>query len=171
MFANTFASERFMDELAHKAGVNPLKLRIDHCDDTPQLVRRKKLLEIIGDKSGWHLPKSEGVGRGLAVCDDRKTVSAAVVEVKIVDGAIKIVKVIQAIDPSKIINPDGIKQQVEGATMMAISASLYEQGTVENGQFVQTNFHNYQVVRLSDTPEIEVILHEGSEVPLSLIHI
>ena len=87
------------------------------------------------------------------------------VEVKIVDGAIKIVKVIQAIDPGKIINPDGIKQQVEGATMMAISASLYEQGTVENGQFVQTNFHNYQVVRLSDTPEIEVILHEGSEVP------
>lgn len=165
MFANTFAIESFMDELAHKAGISPLKLRIDHCDDTPQLVRRKKLLEIIGEKSGWHLPKSDGIGRGLAVCDDRKTVSAAVVEVKIVDGAIKIVKVIQAIDPGKIINPDGIRQQVEGATMMAISATLYEQGTVENGQFVQTNFHNYQVVRLGDTPEIEVVLHEGSEIP------
>lgn len=165
MFANTFAIESFMDELAYKASVNPLTFRINHCDGTPQLTRRKKLLEILGEKSGWNLPKPSDIGRGLAVSDDRKTISAAVVEVKIVDGAIKIVRIIQAIDPGKIIHPDGIRQQVEGATMMAISASLYEQGTVENGQFVQTNFHNYQVVSLSDAPEIEVILHEGSDMP------
>ncbi|HLO45984.1 MAG TPA: molybdopterin cofactor-binding domain-containing protein [Leadbetterella sp.] len=165
MFANTFAIESFIDELAHKAGVNPLKFRIDHCDDTPQLARRKKLLEILSEKSGWNLSKPTDIGRGLAVCDDRKTISAAVVEMKIIDGAIKILRVIHAIDPGKIINPDGIRQQVEGATMMAISASLYERGTIENGQFEQTNFHNYKVVRLSDTPEIEVILHEGSEIP------
>ncbi len=165
MFANTFAIESFMDELAHNVGINPLKFRIDHCDDSPQLTRRKKILEILGEKSGWNLPKSTDIGLGLAVSDDRKTISAAVVEVKIIDGAITITKVIQAIDPGKIINPDGIRQQVEGATMMAIGASLYEQGTIENGQFVQTNFHNYQVVRLSDTPEIEVILHEGSDMP------
>lgn len=165
MFANTFAIESFMDELAHKAGVNPLKFRIDHCSNTPQLNRRKKLLELIAEKSGWHTPKAEGIGRGLAVCDDHKTISAAVVDVKIIDGLIKVIKVTQAIDPGKIINPDGVRQQVEGATMMAISASLYEQGTIENGQFVETNFHNYLVARLSDTPEMEVILHEGSEKP------
>lgn len=165
MFANTFAIESFMDELAYKANENPLKFRIDHCDDTVQLARRKKILEIIAEKSGWHLSKPTDIGRGLAICDDRKTISAAVVEVKIIDGLIKVTKVIQAIDPGKIINPDGIRQQVEGATMMAISASLYEQGTIENGQFEQTNFHNYQVVRLSDAPEIEVILHEGADMP------
>lgn len=165
MFANTFAIESFMDELAYKANENPLKFRIDHCDDTVQLARRKKILEIIAEKSGWHLSKPADIGRGMAICDDRKTISAAVVEVKIIDGLIKVTKVIQAIDPGKIINPDGIRQQVEGATMMAISASLYEQGTIENGQFEQTNFHNYQVVRLSDAPEIEVILHEGADMP------
>jgi len=165
MFANTFAVESFIDELANKASINPLKFRIEHCDDTPQLTRRKKLLEKLSEKSGWDLPKPTDIGCGLAVCDDRKTISAAVVELKIIEGAIKILRVIHAIDPGKIINPDGIRQQVEGATMMAISASLYEQGTIENGQFVQTNFHNYQVVRLSDTPEIEVILHEGSDIP------
>lgn len=165
MFANTFAIESFMDELAYKAGINPLKFRMDHCGNTTQFNRRKKLLELIAEKSAWHAPKADSVGRGLAVCDDHKTISAAVVEVKIMDGLIKVVKVTQAIDPGKIINPDGVRQQVEGATMMAISASLYEQGTIENGQFVETNFHQYQLARLSDTPEIEVILHEGSEKP------
>jgi isoquinoline 1-oxidoreductase beta subunit len=154
-----------MDELAHKAGINPLKFRMDHCGNTTQLNRRKKLLELIAEKSGWYTHKAEDTGRGLAVCDDHKTISAAVVEIKIIDGVIKVVKVTQAIDPGKIINPDGVRQQVEGATMMAISASLYEQGTIENGQFVETNFHQYPVARLSDTPEIEVILHESSEKP------
>ncbi|MDR7131843.1 isoquinoline 1-oxidoreductase beta subunit [Algoriphagus sp. 4150] len=165
MFANTFAIESFMDELAHKSGVNPLKFRLDHCGDTKQLNRRKKLLELIGEKSGWYRPIAEDVGRGVAVCDDHKTIAAAVVELKIEEGKIVITKVYQAIDPGVIINPAGIRQQVEGATMMAISASLHEQGTIENGRFVETNFHNYKVATLKDTPEIEVIMYEGSDKP------
>lgn len=165
MFANTFAIESFMDMLAYKAGVDPLQFRIGHCGDTVQLLRRKKLLELMGEKSGWHDTKPADVGRGLAVCDDHKTIAAAVVDIKIENDKIKVIKVMQAIDPGKIINPEGIRQQVEGATMMAISASLYEQGTIQNGQFVETNFHAYQVAKLIDAPEIEVLLHEGSEKP------
>ncbi len=168
MFANTFAIESFMDELAHKAGVNPLTFRINHCDEGPQMTRRKKLLESLAVKSGWFLPKSDEIGRGVAVCDDRKTISAAVVEVRMVDGAIKVTKVTQAIDPGKIINPEGVKQQVEGASLMAISASLFEKGTIEKGQFVQTNFHTYQVLRMNDAPAIEVLLQEGDEQPLGV---
>ena len=165
MFANTFAIESFMDELADKAGIDPLKFRMEYCGESAQLKRRRKLLEILGQKSGWYQEKSADVGFGMAVCDDHKTIAAAVVELKIEQGKIRLSKVYQAIDAGKIINPEGIRQQVEGATMMAISASLYEQGLIEGGQFVQTNFHNYQVATLKDTPEIEVILHEGSDKP------
>jgi len=165
MFANTFAMESFMDMLAHRAGVDPLEFRINHCGDTGQLLRRKKILELIGEKSGWHDTQPAGIGRGLAVCDDHKTLCGAVATVKIENGQIRVIKVLQAIDPGKIINPEGIKQQVEGATMMAISASLYEQGTIEGGQFADTNFHSYKVATLKDTPDIEVLLHEGSEKP------
>ncbi|WP_435357890.1 molybdopterin cofactor-binding domain-containing protein [Emticicia sp. SJ17W-69] len=165
MFANTFAIESFMDILAHQAGINPLKFRLNHCENNEKLKRRKKILELIGQKSGWSNAKPIDVGRGMAICEDHKTISAAVVEIKIEDGLIKVKNVVQFIDPGKIINPDGIRQQVEGATMMAISASLYEKGTIEDSQFVETNFHLYKVVTLKDTPKIEVILHEGSDKP------
>lgn len=165
MFANTFAIESFMDELAHRAGKDPLQFRLEHCGDTVQLKRRKNLLELIGERSEWHKPMEIGIGRGLAVCDDHKTIAAAVVDLRIEEGQIKILKVFQAIDPGKIINPNGVLQQVEGATMMGISASLFEECTIENGQFVQTNFHNYQVAKLIDTPEIDILMYEGSEKP------
>ncbi len=165
MFANTFAIESFMDILAHQAGINPLKFRLNHCENTEKLKRRRKILELIGQKSGWNNTKPKEVGRGMAICDDHKTISAAVVEIKIEDGLIKVKNVMQFIDPGKIINPEGIRQQVEGATMMAIGASLYEKGTIEDSQFVETNFHLYKVVTLQDTPKIDVILHEGSDKP------
>jgi isoquinoline 1-oxidoreductase subunit beta len=165
MFANTFAIESFMDELAHRAGKDPLQFRLEHCGDTVQLKRRKNLLELIGERSEWHKPMEIGIGRGLAVCDDHKTIAAAVVDLRIEEGQIKILKVFQAIDPGKIINPNGVLQQVEGATMMGISASLFEECTIENGQFVQTNFHNYQVAKLIYTPEIDILMYEGSEKP------
>jgi isoquinoline 1-oxidoreductase subunit beta len=166
MYANTFAVECFMDELA--ADKDPLQFRIDHCDDSDLLTRRKAVLTKLAEKSGWHTPKPEGIGRGVAVGEDRKSISAAVVEVKIEGEFIRVVKVTQIIDAGKIVNPDGVRQQVEGATMMAMSAALYEDVHIEDSQIVETNFHNYRVARLSDTPQIEVILHEGSPKPLGV---
>ncbi|UFH57794.1 xanthine dehydrogenase family protein molybdopterin-binding subunit [Spirosoma sp. KNUC1025] len=165
MFANTFAIESFMDELASKAGANPLEFRLDHCGNTALLQRRKNLLLKLGEKAGWNKPKAEATGRGLAVCEDHGTISAAIVELQLIDKKIKVLRVVQAIDAGTIVNPTGVKQQVEGATMMAISASLYEEATIENSQFTQTSFHTYQVATLTDTPEIEVIIQESSEPP------
>ena len=105
---------------------------------------------------------------GIAVGEDRKSIAAAVAEVTIEGGFIKVVKVTQIIDAGKIVNPDGVRQQVEGATMMALSAALYEDVHIEDNQIVETNFHNYRVARLSDAPQIEVILHEGSPKPLGV---
>jgi isoquinoline 1-oxidoreductase subunit beta len=165
MFANTFAVESFMDEMAHKAGKDPLQFRLDHCDDTILLKRRKAILTILAEKAGWSSPKAEGIGRGIAVGEDRKSIAAAIVEVKLVEGQIKVVKVTQILDAGKIINPAGVRQQIEGATMMAMSAALFEEVHIENSQIVETNFHNYRVAKLMDTPQIEVLMHEGSEKP------
>jgi isoquinoline 1-oxidoreductase subunit beta len=163
MFANTFAVECFMDELA--GDKDPLQFRLDHCDDSDLLKRRKAVLTQLAEKAGWNTPKIEGIGRGIAVGEDRKSISAAVVEVKIEGGFIRVVKVTQIIDAGKIVNPDGVRQQVEGSTMMAMSAALYEDVHIEDSKVVETNFHNYRVARLSDTPQIEVILHEGNPKP------
>ena len=165
MYANTYAVESFMDEMAHKAGKDPLQFRIDHCDDSDLLKRRKAVLTLLGEKTGWGSAKTEGIGRGIAVGEDRKSISAAIAEVKIVEGQIKVVKVTQIIDAGKIINPSGVRQQVEGATMMAMSAALYEDVHIEDSQIVETNFHNYRVAMLMDTPQIEVILQDSGEKP------
>jgi isoquinoline 1-oxidoreductase subunit beta len=166
MYANTFAIECFMDELA--GDKDPLKFRLDHCDDTDLLKRRKAALTELAEKAGWNTPKAVGIGRGVAVGEDRKSISAAIAEVKIEGGFIRVVKVTQIIDAGKIINPDGVRQQVEGATMMALSAALYEDVHIEDSQVVETNFHNYRVARLTDAPQIEVILREGHPKPLGV---
>ena len=168
MYANTFAVESFMDEMANKAGVDPLKFRLDHCDNSDLLKRRKAVLTILAEKAGWNSPKTEGIGRGIAVGEDRKSISAAIAEVKIEEGIIKVVKVTQIIDAGKIINPDGVRQQVEGATIMAMSASLYEDVHIEDSQVLETNFHNYRVATLLNTPQIEVIMHQSGEKPLGV---
>jgi isoquinoline 1-oxidoreductase subunit beta len=168
MFANTFAVECFMDEMAAKANKDPLQFRLDHCDDDVLLQRRKAVLTKLADKAGWNSPKAEGIGRGIAVGEDRKSISAAIVEVTIEDGNIKVTKVTQIIDAGRIINPNGVRQQVEGATMMAMSAALYEDVHIEDSQIVETNFHNYRVATLTNTPEIEVILQESTEKPMGV---
>jgi isoquinoline 1-oxidoreductase subunit beta len=168
MFANTFVVESFMDEMANKGGVDPLKFRLDHCDDSDLLKRRKAVLTILGEKAGWNSPKVAGVGRGIAVGEDRKSISAAIAEVKIVEGQIKVVKITQIIDAGKIVNPSGVRQQVEGATMQAMSAALFEDIQIEDSQVVQTNFHNYTVAKLMDTPQIEVLMHQGTDKPLGV---
>jgi isoquinoline 1-oxidoreductase subunit beta len=166
MYANTFAIECFMDEMA--GDKDPLQFRLEHCDDSELLTRRKAVLTELAEKSGWKTPKMADIGRGVAVGEDRKSISAAVAEVKIEGGFIKVVKVTQIIDAGKLVNPSGVRQQVEGATMMALSAALYEDVHIEDTQIVETNFHNYRVARLSDTPEINVILCAGTTKPFGV---
>jgi isoquinoline 1-oxidoreductase beta subunit len=166
MYSNTFAIESFVDEMAHKAKKDPLAFRLEHLDEKDELLKRRKdILKIVAEKAGWNTPKPEGVGRGIASGEDRKGICAAVVEVKVVEGKIQVTKVIQIIDAGKIVNPEGVRQQVEGATMMAMSAAMYEDVSILDGQFEQTNFHNYRVARLADAPQIEVIIHEGTDKP------
>lgn len=166
MFPNTFAVESFMNELAHKTGKDPLKMRLDLLSGNEQINQRyKKVLETLAEKSGWNQPKAAGIGRGIAIGNDRKSIAAAVIEVAVTDNKIQVKKVTQVIDAGLAINPEGIRQQVEGATMMGITAALYEGLEVKDGQITTTNFHLYPVAMLSDTPDIEVIIVEGHDEP------
>lgn len=167
MFANTFVNESFFDEVAHQMKVDPLKLRLRHLTSKGSLVQRmRKALEAVQEKSGWDKPKPKNVGRGVACGEDRKSIAVAAVEVQEVDGKIRVTKVTEAIDPGVIVNPEGVRMQVEGCIMMGISASLYEGIYVKDGQFTVSNYHQYPMATLVDTPPaIEVILLENDEKP------
>ena len=92
-------------------------------------------------------------------------VVAAVAEVKIQNGNIMVSKMTNVIDPGMIVNPEGVRTQVEGCVMMGISAALFEDIKVQDGKFTASNFHQYPMARLADTPEVEVIMLEGDYRP------
>ncbi|AEI47241.1 xanthine dehydrogenase family protein molybdopterin-binding subunit [Runella slithyformis] len=166
MLPNTFAIESFMNELAHKTGKDPIRMRMELLSGTEPINRRyQKVLETLAEKSGWNQPKAAGIGRGMAIGNDRKSIAAAVIEVMVVDNKIQVKKVTQVLDAGLAINPEGIRQQVEGATMMGITAALYEGLTVKDGQIAATNFHEYPMATLADTPEIETFIVEGHDEP------
>ena len=166
MFPNTFAIESFMNELAHRTGKDPIQMRIELLSGNEKINQRyKKVLETLAQKSNWNQTKAAGIGRGVAIGNDRKTLAAAVVEVAIIENKIVVKKVTQVIDAGFVVNPEGVRMQVEGATMMGITAALYEELKIKDGQIMATNFHEYPMAMLSDTPEIEVIIIEGGEEP------
>jgi isoquinoline 1-oxidoreductase beta subunit len=166
MFPNAFAIESFINELAHQTKKDPIAFRIGLLQDEDKIsVRSKKVLETLMEKSGWNTPKAEGIGRGIAIGNDRKTIAAAAIEVVIVEGKIVVKKVTQVMDVGVSLNPEGIKQQIEGATMMGIGAALYEEVTVKDGQIEQSYFSQYPMVTLADTPEITCIILEGDDIP------
>lgn len=166
LFPNTFAIESFMNELAHETGKDAIALRLELLAGSEKIHQRyKNVLETLREKSGWSAPKMPGTGRGMALAYDRKTIAAAAVEVTVVDNKIQVKKVTHVTDAGKIINPDGIRMQVEGCIMMGISAALYEELRIKDGQITSTNFHEYPMASLKDTPEMEIIILEGDDQP------
>ncbi len=167
MFPNTFAIESFTNELARSVGKDPIDFRIEMLTDEADKIaqRSKKVLETLIEKSNWKTPKVEGIGRGIAIGNDRKAIAAAAIEVAIIEGKIKIKSVTHVLDVGISINPAGIRAQVEGAIMMGISAALYEEITVKDGQIEQGYFSQYPVASLADVPDIQSFILEGDDVP------
>ena len=151
--------------MAHKAGKDPIDYRLSHLSGTELINKRyKNVLETLADKSSWRTPKTSGIGRGVAISNDRKTIAAAVIEVIIKDNKIQVKKVTHVVDAGKCINPEGVRQQVEGCIMMGITAALYEKIEVKDGQMATSNFNDYPMAMLSDTPgDISITILEGTE--------
>ena len=164
MFPNTFAIESFLDELARKSGQDAMQFRLRHLTGkAPLTVRTRKALEAAAP--AWNAPKPEGTGRGIALGEDRGTTAVAVVDVRETEGKIRVVKVTQVIDPGVAVNPEGIRQQVEGSVMMGMSAAMYEGLFVEDGKISASNYHLYPIAMMRDTPEIEVVILENADSP------
>lgn len=155
-----FAHECFIDEMAAKAGKDPMAFRLDMLTADSDT---KRLLTKLKEASGWDKPLPKGKGRGVAQYEFFAGLAGHVVEVSHqANGAIKIEKVYAVIDLGTVVNPDNVKAQMEGAVVMALTAAIKDGIIFQNGKSVQTNFNNNRMLRINEMPPVEVhILAEG----------
>lgn len=166
LLANTFAIESFMDELAIKAGKNPVEFRLDQIQDDKAGNRLKEVIKAAAEKAGYRDEPQNGRAMGIAASTDANTPCAHVAEVSIVDGEIKVHKVTCAIDPGLAVNPDQVRAQCEGNIIMGMSAAMYERMTVKDNQLMPTIYGPYQMALMKDAPkEIDVIILENDDKP------
>jgi isoquinoline 1-oxidoreductase beta subunit len=158
---HAFANESFMDELAHKAGKDPLTFRLESLKDN---MRARRVLETVALNSNWgkSLPKGRGIGIAQHSCFGSYIAQVAEVSVG-VDGTVKVHRVDCAVDVGPAVNPDQVKAQVEGAITMGVSTTLKEEIEFENGGVASANFEDYEILRISETPEINVNIVESNE--------
>lgn len=157
----TFFTESFIDEIAHRSGVNPYQFRMDKLQNHP---RHRKVLEVAAEAAGYGQNLPEGHALGLAVQESFGSICAQVAEVSIgEDGQPVVHKVTAAIDCGWAVNPDTVEAQVESGIIFGLTAALYGEITIENGRVAQNNFPDYEMVRMADSPEIDVHIIESGE--------
>lgn len=157
-----FSTETFFDELAHQAGKDPVELRRNLLKNHP---RHLGVLNLAAEKAGWGSPLPEGKGRGVAVHESFRSYVAQVVEVSVENGQISVDKVVCAVDCGVAVNPDIIKAQMQGGIGFGLSPALLSEITLKDGGTVQSNFHDYLVLREQQMPEIEVYIVPSAEAP------
>jgi isoquinoline 1-oxidoreductase beta subunit len=166
LLANTFAIESFMDELAIKAGKDPVQFRLDHIQDDDRGYRLKEVIKATRDKANWKDEVVDGRAMGFACSTDANTPAAQVAEVSILDNKIKVHKVTCAMDPGLAVKPDQIRAQTEGCIIMGISASMFEQMDVKDSQLEPIIYGPYAMATMKDAPkEIDVVLLQNAELP------
>ncbi|MFV8335623.1 molybdopterin cofactor-binding domain-containing protein [Flavobacterium sp. RSP29] len=158
-----FAHECFIDELAHKVKKDPLEFRLQMLNKDSDT---KRVLLKLKEVSGWDKPLPKGKGRGVAQWEFFAGLCAHVVEISVTkDNTIKIDKVYAVIDLGEVVNPDNVKNQIEGSIVMALTAAIKTGITIENGKIKQSNFNDNPMIRIHETPEIEVhILADGGKI-------
>jgi isoquinoline 1-oxidoreductase beta subunit len=160
---NVFVTESFIDELAAAAKQDPVAYRRSLLDKSP---RAKAVLELAAERAGWGQPLPERAGRGVSLQFAFATYMAQVAEVEVSkDGAVRVRRVVCAVDCGTVVNPDTVRAQLEGAIIFGITAALYGEITLKNGRVEQTNFDNYQMLRINEAPIIEVYIVQSSEPP------
>jgi isoquinoline 1-oxidoreductase beta subunit len=166
LLANTFAMESFVDEMALKANRNAVDFRLQQIGDDAIGVRLKNVIKAAAEKATYSEDIIDGKAMGFAASIDAGTPCAQVVEISIVANEIKVHKVTVALDPGLAVNPDQIRAQCEGCVIMGMSAVLYEQMYVEEGELKPTIYGPYQMSLMKNAPkEIDVVLLQGKDTP------
>jgi len=178
-----FVMESFIDELAASAGQDPLAFRLKLLGDSrkiPQFgedrtdypaldtARLKGVLQLVADKAAWGTPLPSGEGRGIAAFFSFFTYVAAVAEVSVRPGNLRVKRVVCAVDCGRAVNPNGVRAQVESAAIYALTATLKDAITVERGRIVQANFNDYDMIRMKEAPPIEVHIVQSTEQPTGI---
>jgi len=177
-----FVVESFVDELAAAAGEDPLKFRVKLIGESrniPQFGggpsappldtgRLKGVLQLAAEKAGWSKPLPDSEGRGIAGFFSFDTYTATVAEVSVRQGKLKIKRLVCAVDCGRVVNPNGVRAQVESAAIYALTATLKDAITIERGRIVQSNFNDYRMMRMNEAPPIEVHLVASEEKPTGI---
>lgn len=155
-----FVMETLIDQLAEQAKQDPLPYRQSLLKSHP---RHLAALNLAAEKAGWGSALPSGVARGIAVHESFGSVVAQVAEVTLRDGQVHVQRVVCAIDCGLAVNPDGVKAQMESAIAFGLGAALYSEVSFKDGKVVQSNFHDYQVARITDMPKVEVFIVQSQE--------
>jgi isoquinoline 1-oxidoreductase beta subunit len=160
---STFVVESFIDELAAHAKADPLEYRLALLERNS---RARAVLELAASEAGWGRKLPRHRGRGIALCTGFGSFIAQVVEVAVgTHGTIAVTRVVCVVDCGFVVNPDTVRAQMQGGIIFGLSAALYGQITLKGGRVQQSNFHDYRVLRMNESPAIEVHLIESVEAP------
>jgi isoquinoline 1-oxidoreductase beta subunit len=151
---NVIITESVIDELAHRAGADPVAYRRAMMKGSP---RDRAVLDLVAEKAGWNDPLPKGHGRGVALCPAFGSHVAMVAEVSVEpSGMYRVERIVCAVDTGIAVNPDVVRAQIEGGAMFGVTAVRYGRITVANGRVEQGNFDTYPVLRMAEAPEVEV---------------
>jgi len=160
---NGWVVESFVDELAHAAGKDPYAYRRELVAGHPRLVQA---LDLAAERAGWSSAPPAGRARGIALWQFGDTFLAQVAEVSVAgDGAVRVHRVVCAMDCGVVVNPAGVEAQVQSAIIYGLTAALYGEITLDRGRVTQSNFTDYRMLGLAECPELEVHLVRSDAAP------
>lgn len=160
---NVFAIESFIDELANKAGKDPVAFRVSMLEGVPRL---KSVVQLAAQKSGWGTALPARTGRGIAAQVAFASFIATVCEAEVDEnGEVSIQRIISVVDTGIAVNPDTIIAQLQGGLIFGLTAALYGEITLDKGRVQQSNFNNYRMLRIDQAPRIDVHLIKSAEAP------
>src|SRR2546426_705388 len=159
---NTFFTESFVDELAAAGKQDPVQFRRKLLAKAPHMLG---VLELAAEKAGWGKPLPAGRFRGVAVVDNLGSFNAQVAEISIDKGKVRVHRVVCAVDCGYVVNPAIVKQQIESGIVYGLSAALRGEITLDRGRVQQTNFNNYEPLRMDEMPVIETYIVTSTNPP------
>jgi isoquinoline 1-oxidoreductase beta subunit len=176
-----FVVESFVDELAAAAKADPLEFRLRLIGDDRKIpdftsptgdpldtARLKGVLKLAAEKAGWGKALAKGTGRGIAGYFSFNSYAAAVIEASVEKGAVRVTRVVAAVDVGRAVNPQGVRAQVESAVIYGLTAALKDAITIERGRVAQSNFHDYEMLRIQEAPPVEVHIVASSKKPTGI---
>src|SRR4030095_4281011 len=159
---NTFFTESFIDEMAIAGKQDPVEFRRKLLAKAPRMLG---VVELAAEKASWGKPLPAGRYRGIAAVDNLGSFNAQVAEISIDKGKVKVHRVVCAVDCGYVVNPAIVKQQIESGIVYGLSALLRGEITIDRGRVQQTNFNNYEPLRMDEMPVIETHIVTSTNPP------